>query len=506
MADLTQLSALELAEGLKAGEYSSTEVTQAHLDRIEAVEPQVKSFVTVTADTALAAAADVDRRRAAGEDLPLLAGVPITHKDLVATEGIRTTASSKMLEDWVPPYSATVYEKTKAAGMPMLGKTNLDEFAMGQSTEHSAFGPTRNPWNLDRIPGGSSGGALASLAAFQTPLALGTDTGGSIRQPAAFTGTVGMKPTYGSVSRYGIIAMASSLDTVSPSARTVADTAAFHQMLAGHDPLDSTSLPDEVPDFLAAAKRGAEEGLKGKRLGVIRQLLSDDTSDAVRTQFQAAVDEAQKQGAEIVEIDVPSLGYAVQAYYILMSSEVSSNLARYDGMRFGLRVEPEEGPVTAETVMAATRAAGFGKEVKRRIIMGTYALSAGFFDAFYGSAQKVRTLIQRDFAQAFEQVDALIAPTTPNTAWEFGAENRLSPMEIYLSDVTTIPANLAGIPAMSLPAGLADDGLPVGLQLLAPARADERLYQIGSGFEAALNAARGGSVLDNIPALAADKN
>lgn len=492
--DITRQSALELAENLKAGALSSTEVTRAHLDRIGAVDGEISAFITVTADSALATAASVDRRRAAGEELHPLAGVPVTHKDLIVTSGIRTTAASKMLEEWVPPYDATVYRKTEAAGMPMLGKTNLDEFAMGSTTEHSAFGRTANPWDATRVPGGSSGGAAASVAAYEAPLSVGTDTGGSVRQPAAFTGTVGVKPTYGSVSRYGVIAMTSSMDQVGPVARTVADAAALHGVLAGHDPFDSTSLPDDVPDFLAAARKGAAGGLAGKRLGVIKQLQGDGWDSGVITSFTNALKAAEAQGAEIVEVDLPALSYALDAYYLLMPSEVSSNLARYDGMRFGLRVTPDEGPVTAETVMRTTRAAGFGAEVKRRIILGTYALSAGYFDAYYGSAQKVRTLVQRDFAAAFEAADVLVSPTTPTTAFEFGAESSGDPMALYLGDIATIPANLAGIPALSLPSGLAD-GLPVGLQLLAPARQDARLYDIGAAFEATLDTVNGGPVL-----------
>ena len=501
MADLTRLSALELAAGMRAGDYSSTEVTQAHLDRISAVDETVGAFITVTADAALATAADVDRRRTAGETLHPLAGVPVAHKDLIVTEGVATTAASKMLEGWVPPYSGTVYRRTQEAGMPLLGKTNLDEFAMGATTENSAFGATANPWNTAKVPGGSSGGAAAALAAYQAPLSVGTDTGGSVRQPAAFTGTVGVKPTYGSVSRYGVIAMASSLDQVGPMGRTVADAAALHEVLAGHDPHDSTSLRDQATGFLAVAEAGAASGsLAGKRLGVIRQLTGEGVEPGVQAVFDEALAIAEAAGAEIVDIDCPSFSYAVEAYYLIMPSEVSSNLARYDGMRYGLRVEPDEGPITAETVMAATRAAGFGAEVKRRIILGTYALSAGYYDAYYGSAQKVRTLVQRDFAKAFEAADVLVSPTAPTTAFDLGAAQEMDPMSLYLGDVATIPANLAGIPGMSVPAGVAD-GLPVGFQLLAPAREDVRLYEIGAGIEAAVNETRGAGVLAAAPEL-----
>jgi len=493
MTELTNKSALELAAGLKSGEFSSVDVTQAHLDRIASTEDDFNSFITVTDELALETAKAVDAKRSAGEDLHTLAGVPVALKDLVVTEGTRTTAGSKMLENWVPPYESTVHNKVKAAGLPVLGKTNLDEFAMGSTTEHSAFGNTRNPWNLDHVPGGSSGGAAAALAGFQAPLSVGTDTGGSVRQPAAFTGTVGVKPTYGSISRFGIIAMASSLDQVGPMGRSVADAAALHELLAGHDPLDSTSLPDEVGGFLNAAQTSE---LKGKKLGVIKQLAGEGYQDGVRTAFTAALETAAAAGAEIVEVDCPSISYALDAYYLIMPSEVSSNLARYDGMRYGLRVEPESGPVTAETVMSATRAAGFGDEVKRRIILGTYALSAGYYDAYYGSAQKIRTLVQNDFAKAFAACDVLVSPTTPTTALKFGAEKAADPMALYLGDVATIPANLAGIPGLSLPAGLAE-GLPVGFQILAPAREDVKLYEVAGPLEAALESA-GGRVLDTL--------
>lgn len=493
MTELTNKSALELAAGLKSGEFSSVEVTQSHLDRISATEDDFNSFITVTDELALETAKAVDAKRSAGEDLHALAGVPVALKDLVVTEGVATTAGSKMLENWVPPYESTVHNKIKAAGLPVLGKTNLDEFAMGSTTEHSAFGNTRNPWNLEHVPGGSSGGAAAALAGFQAPLSVGTDTGGSVRQPAAFTGTVGIKPTYGSISRFGIIAMASSLDQVGPMGRNVADAAVLHELLAGHDPLDSTSLPDEVGGFLSAARTSE---LKGKKLGVIKQLAGEGYQDGVRTAFTAALETAAAAGAEIVEVDCPSISYALDAYYLIMPSEVSSNLARYDGMRYGLRVEPETGPVTAETVMSATRAAGFGDEVKRRIILGTYALSAGYYDAYYGSAQKIRTLVQNDFAKAFAACDVLVSPTAPTTALKFGAEKAADPMALYLGDVATIPANLAGIPGLSLPAGLAD-GLPVGFQILAPAREDIKLYEVAGPLEAALESA-GGRVLDTL--------
>ena len=486
-------SVAELAEGLAAKEFSSAELTEAYLQRIDQVEDTVKAFITLTPEQARETAARVDNLRSKGEELPPLAGIPVTHKDLIVTKGIKTTAASQMLAQWIPPYDATVYQRTQAAGMPLLGKTNLDEFAMGSTTEHSAFHHTMNPWDTDRVPGGSSGGAAAAIAAGEAPLSVGTDTGGSVRQPAAFTGTVGMKPTYGSISRYGVIAMASSLDQVGPMGRTVGDTAALHAVLAGHDPADSTSLPESPDDFVAAARDGAREGaLRGVRLGVIRELLNEESGlePEVRHAFQEALTVATGAGAEVIEVDLPSLSYALNAYYLIMPSEVSSNLARYDGVRFGTRVLPDEGPVTAETMMRTTRAAGFGPEVKRRIILGTYALSAGYYDAFYGSAQKVRTLVQQDLARVFDSVDALLSPTTPTRAFGFGAEDAGDPLALYMGDIATIPANLAGVPALSLPIGLAG-GLPVGAQLIAPARADARLYRLGAGLESALGLSRG---------------
>jgi aspartyl-tRNA(Asn)/glutamyl-tRNA(Gln) amidotransferase subunit A len=498
--DLTRLSAAELAEGLGAGDWSSVDATQAHLDRIAAVDGAVHAYLHVNGEEALATARDVDSRRAAGETLHPLAGVPIAVKDVVVTRGMPTTAGSKILEGWVPPYDATIVERIREAGLPILGKTNMDEFAMGSSTEHSAFGNTRNPWDLDRIPGGSGGGSAAAVAAFEAPLAIGTDTGGSIRQPGAVTGTVGVKPTYGGVSRYGLIAMASSLDQAGPVTRTVLDSALLHELVGGHDPRDSTSYRDRVPSLVDAAVRGATGDLSGVRVGVVTELSGEGYQEGVRSRFAESLDLLRGLGAEIVEVSCPHFDYALGAYYLIMPSEASSNLAKFDGMRFGLRVEPEEGPVTAERVMAATRGAGFGDEVKRRIILGTYALSAGYYDAYYGSAQKVRTLIQRDFAAAFEQADVLVSPTAPTTAFRFG-EKLDDPLAMYLNDVATIPANLAGVPGMSVPAGLSDDGLPVGFQVLAPAKADDRMYRVGAALEAALVGAWGGPLLDRAPAL-----
>ncbi|MBF0724121.1 Asp-tRNA(Asn)/Glu-tRNA(Gln) amidotransferase subunit GatA [Sanguibacter inulinus] len=500
MSDLTRQSAAQLAAHLAAGEVSSVEVTQAHLDRIAAVDTDVHAFLHVSSESALATARDIDTRRAAGEDLHPLAGVPIAVKDVVVTKGLPTTAGSKILEGWIPPYDATLVEKIKAAGLPILGKTNMDEFAMGSSTEHSAYGNTRNPWDLDRIPGGSGGGSAAAVAAFEAPLAIGTDTGGSIRQPGAVTGTVGVKPTYGGVSRYGLIAMASSLDQAGPVTRTVLDSALLHELIGGHDPRDSTSLNEPVPTLVDAARQGALGDLTGVRVGVVKELSGEGYQAGVSARFEESLELLKSAGAEVVEVSCPHFVNALAAYYLIMPAEASSNLAKFDGMRFGLRVEPTEGPVTAERVMSATRGAGFGDEVKRRVILGTYALSAGYYDAYYGSAQKVRTLIQRDFAAAFEKADVLVSPTAPTTAFKFG-EKLDDPLAMYLNDVATIPANLAGVPGLSLPNGLSDDGLPVGFQILAPARADERLYRVGAALESALENVWGGPILDQAPEL-----
>ncbi|MBB3668197.1 aspartyl-tRNA(Asn)/glutamyl-tRNA(Gln) amidotransferase subunit A [Garicola koreensis] len=498
MSDLITLTAAQMAAKLAAGEISSVELTQAHLDRIAAVDGEINAFLHVNADEALETAAEVDRLRAAGgaqaDALHPLAGVPVAVKDLIVTRGQPTTSGSKMLEGWMSPYDATVVTKIRQAKLPILGKTNLDEFAMGSSTEHSAYGPTRNPWDTSRIPGGSGGGSAAAVAAFEAPLALGTDTGGSIRQPAAVTGTVGTKPTYGSVSRYGAIAMASSLDQIGPAARTVEDAALLHELIAGHDPKDSTSLPEPVPGFGTAA--GNHE-VAGMRIGVIKQLQGTGYQDAVLARFQESLELLRSAGAQIVEVDCPSFEYALGAYYLIMSSEASSNMARFDGVRYGQRVLPDQPPVTIERVMGATRAAGFGEEVKRRIILGTYALSAGYYDAYYGSAQKIRTLIQRDFEAAFASADVLISPTSPTVAFPLG-EKLQDPMAMYLNDIATIPANLAGIPAISVPGGLAE-GLPVGVQFLAPARGDAEVYHAGRALEKLLNDDAGTPVWAQVP-------
>ena len=499
LSSLVRATAAEQAAALASGEVSSRELTQAHLDRVSAVDDAVHAFLDVDASRALAdadAADAVRRQGTAGE----LTGVPVAVKDLICTRGQVTTAASRILAGWVPPYDATLVTNLRAAHLPVLGKTNLDEFAMGGSTEHSAFGRTSNPWDLGRIPGGSSGGSAAALGAFEAPLAVGTDTGGSIRQPAAVTGTVGVKPTYGTVSRFGVIAMASSLDTPGPMARTVLDTALLHDVIASYDPLDSTSLSD-APRGMAAVVRAARAGrdLSGLRVGVVRELDGGEGyQPGVVDSFHAALHLLEEAGAQVETVCLPHLEYALDAYYLIMPAEASSNLARYDGMRYGLRVEPAQGPVTAETVMAATRGAGFGDEVKRRIILGTHVLSAGYYDAYYGSAQKVRTLVQRDFAAAWDEADVLVSPTAPVTAYRFGEKD--DPLTMYKLDVTTIPANLAGVPGMSLPSGLVD-GLPVGFQILAPQRADDRLYRVGAVLEAALEDRWGAPLLSQAPAL-----
>ncbi|MEZ7236824.1 Asp-tRNA(Asn)/Glu-tRNA(Gln) amidotransferase subunit GatA [Rhodococcus sp. GXMU-t2271] len=482
--DLTRLSAADLAERIHSGDLSSVEVTRAHLDRIAEVDGEYHAFLHVAGDQALAAAAEVDRVVAAGESpASPLAGVPIALKDVFTTTDMPTTCASKILEGWMSPYDATLTTKLRQAGIPILGKTNMDEFAMGSSTENSAYGPTRNPWDTTRIPGGSGGGSAAALASYQAPLAIGTDTGGSIRQPAAVTATVGTKPTYGTVSRFGLVACASSLDQGGPCGRTVLDTALLHEVIAGHDPRDSTSVDAPVRPVVEAARQGAQGDLKGLRIGVVKELHSDSYQPGVLASFDAAVAELTALGAEVVEVSCPHFEYALASYYLILPSEVSSNLARFDAMRYGLRVD--DGTMSAEQVMAATRAAGFGKEVKRRIMIGTYALSSGYYEAYYGQALKVRSLIARDFEKAYEQVDVLVSPTSPFTPWKIG-EKVDDPLAMYLSDLCTLPTNLAGHCAMSVPSGLsADDGLPVGLQIMAPALADERLYRVGAAFEAA---------------------
>ncbi len=480
MDDLTDLSAADLAAALERGETSSVDATRACLERIESLDGALQSFLHVDGDGALSAARAADERRASGDVPSALTGVPIAVKDLLCTAGQPTTCGSRMLQGWVPPYDATVVTRLRQAGMPIVGKTNLDEFAMGSSTEHSAYGPTRNPWDTDRTPGGSGGGSAAAVAARLAPLAVGTDTGGSIRQPASLTGTVGVKPTYGGVSRYGIVAMASSLDQAGPVSRTVLDAALLHEVIGGHDPMDSTSLDAAVPSVVEAARRGDVSGL---RVGVVRELSGDGFQAGVQQRFDEAVELLVKAGADVVEVSCPSFAHALAAYYLVMPSEVSSNLARFDAMRYGARVSPDDvSHPSAEQVMAASRDAGFGDEVKRRIILGTYALSSGYYDAYYGSAQKVRALVAGDFEAVFESTDVLVSPTSPTTAFRLG-EKLDDPLAMYLQDVATIPANLAGVPGISIPAGLAEDGLPVGVQFLAPLQADDRLYNAAAALE-----------------------
>ncbi|MHA6796046.1 Asp-tRNA(Asn)/Glu-tRNA(Gln) amidotransferase subunit GatA [Pseudonocardia bannensis] len=502
-SELTRLTAAELAQKIHSREVSAVEVTQAHLDRIAAVDDRdegVHAFLHVDASAALSAAALVDESLDAGTaPASPLAGVPLALKDVLTTSDMPTTVGSKILEGWRPPYDATVTARLRAAGIPILGKTNMDEFAMGSSTEYSAYGVTRNPWDLRRIPGGSGGGSAAALAAFEAPLAIGTDTGGSIRQPAAMTGTVGVKPTYGAVSRFGLVACASSLDQAGPCARTVLDTALLHEVIAGHDPMDSTSIDAPVPDVVEAARRGASGDLRGLRVGVVRELSGEGYQPGVRSTFEAALRQLEALGAELVEVSTPHFRYALAAYYLILPSEVSSNLARFDAMRYGLRVE--NGATSAEEVMALTREAGFGPEVKRRIILGTYALSSGYYDAYYGQAQKVRTLISRDFAAAFEQADVLVSPTAPTTAFPIG-DKVDDPLAMYLNDLATIPTNLAGTTAMSVPSGLApEDGLPTGLQIMAPALGEAVMYRVAAAYEAARDAEDGGPLIQRVPGL-----
>ena len=494
-------TAADMASALAAKEITSVELTQQHLDRIASVDGKINAFLHIDNAGALEQAEAIDKKRASGEKLSPLAGVPIAVKDILAQKGIPTTAGSKILEGWRPPYDSTVVAKLKAAGVVILGKTNMDEFAMGSSTENSAYGTTQNPWDLTRTPGGSSGGSAAAVAAFEAPLAIGTDTGGSIRQPAALTGIVGVKPTYGAVSRYGVVAYSSSLDQVGPFARTVLDTALLHEAIAGHDERDSTSINAPVPQVVAAAKR---LDVKGMKIGVIKELSGSGFQAGVSARIAESIELLVAAGAEIVEVSCPNFEYALAAYYLIAPSEASSNLARFDSMRYGLRVG-DDGSRGAEEVMSATREAGFGKEVKRRIILGTYALSSGYYDAYYGSAQKVRTLVKQDFDNAFTKADVLISPVTPTTAFKIGEKSN-DPVAMYLSDIATIPVNMAGIGGMSLPVGLADeDGLPVGLQIMAPVMQDDRFYRVGGTLEAALLSKWGKPILSNAPDLAGQK-
>jgi aspartyl-tRNA(Asn)/glutamyl-tRNA(Gln) amidotransferase subunit A len=498
VTDLTRLTAAELAAAISAGETSAVDAAQAHLDRISAVDEKVHAFLHIDADGALAAAKQVDAERSSGESRGPLAGVPLALKDVLVTEGLPTTCGSKILQGWIPPYDATVTTKLKQAGIVILGKANMDEFAMGSSTENSAYGPSHNPWDLTRIPGGSSGGSSSAVAAYEAPLGIGTDTGGSIRQPASVCGLVGHKPTYGGVSRYGLVAFSSSLDQAGPLARTVLDAALLHEVIGGHDPLDSTSIDAPVPALADAARRGAAGDLSGLKIGVVRELGGDGFQSGVMDSFGAAVSLLSELGADVREVSCPHFTYGLPAYYLIAPSECSSNLARFDAMRYGLRVG-DDGVASLEEVMSATRDAGFGPEVKRRIILGTYALSAGYYDAYYGQAQKVRTLISRDFANAYEEFDVLVSPATPTVAFPIG-ERVDDPMAMYAADLATLPASLAGVPAISVPCGLSDN-LPVGLQIMAPGQADDRCYLVAAAVEAATNSRRGGPLLAAAPAL-----
>jgi aspartyl-tRNA(Asn)/glutamyl-tRNA(Gln) amidotransferase subunit A len=467
----------ELHQQLVTKARSAVEITQGYLDRIEAVDPQVGSFLNVTADRALAQAAETDGKIAAGEAIGLLAGIPIGIKDNLCTRGVTTTCASKMLANFVPPYESTVTQKLADAGMVMVGKTNMDEFAMGGSTETSAFQLTANPWNLDRVPGGSSGGSAAAVAAGECVVSLGSDTGGSIRQPASFCGIVGLKPTYGLVSRFGLVAFASSLDQIGPFSQTVEDTAILLGAIAGYDAQDATSLKVAIPDYT----QYLTPDLKGKKVGLIKETFGAGLDPEVEAATRAAVDQLQALGAEIVEISCPRFRYGIAAYYIIAPCEASANLARYDGVKYGTRV------ANAENLMdmyVRTRSENFGDEVKRRIMIGTYALSAGYYDAYYLQAQKVRTLIKQDFEAAFAQVDVLVSPTAPTTAFKIG-ENTSDPLKMYLNDLMTIPINLAGLPGLSLPCGFDQSGMPIGLQIVGNVLREDQVLQTAYAYEQA---------------------
>lgn len=469
------MPAHQLAEMLRRRQISARELTEAVLARIEAVDGQVQAYITVTADAARRMADEADRRLAAGEGVTPLTGIPVALKDNLCWDGVRTTCASRILHNFVPPYSATVVDWLIQAGAVIVGKTNLDEFAMGSSTENSAFFVTHNPWDLSRVPGGSSGGSAAAVAAGEAVLALGSDTGGSIRQPAAFCGVVGMKPTYGRVSRFGLVAFASSLDQIGPFARDVEDTALLLQAVAGHDPLDSTSVNRPVPDYPAALR----QGVKGLRVGVPREYFVQGIDPRVEQAVRGAVARLEKLGATVTEISLPHSEYALATYYLIAPAEASSNLARYDGVRYGYRAQ---GAPDVVAMFSRTRAEGFGAEVKRRIMLGTYALSSGYYDAYYLKAQKVRTLFVQDFQQAFQQVDIVVAPTTPTPPFRIG-EKADDPLAMYLSDLFTIPANLAALPAMSVLAGFTEEGLPLGVQFIGPHFAEERLLQAAYALE-----------------------
>ncbi|CAI8161866.1 MAG: Glutamyl-tRNA(Gln) amidotransferase subunit A [Prochlorococcus marinus str. MIT 9215] len=470
----------EWRQQLKLGEVSARELTDQHLERIAAVDPKLHAYLDVTADRARADADRIDAARTKGDDLPPLAGAPLAIKDNLCTKGIRTSCSSRMLENFVPPYESTVTERLWQAGAVLLGKTNLDEFAMGSSTETSAFGATSNPWDLSRVPGGSSGGSAAAVAAGECIAALGSDTGGSIRQPASFCGVVGLKPTYGRVSRWGLVAFASSLDQVGPFTTSVADAAEILQVIAGHDPRDSTCLNAPVPDYCASL----DTPLDGLRVGLIRECFDQEGLDPqVKASVLAAANQLESLGAELVEVSCPRFNDGIATYYVIAPSEASANLARYDGVKYGYRAE---GAESLATMTAGSRAEGFGSEVQRRILIGTYALSAGYVDAYYKKAQQVRTLIRRDFDSGFKSVDVMLTPTSPTTAFEAGTHAD-DPLAMYLADLLTIPANLAGLPAISLPCGFDDAGLPIGVQLITNVLEESRLLQVANQYELAAN-------------------
>ena len=473
MSTETTLSAVQIAAGVRAGTLKATDVLEQHLARITERESDVHAFNLVLADEARAAAAAIDAAVAAGNDPGPLAGVPLALKDNMCTRGIPTTCSSKILEGWKPPYDATVVTKLAASGAVTVGKTNLDEFAMGSSTENSAFGPTRNPLDLNRVPGGSSGGSAAAVAAGFASVSLGSDTGGSIRQPAALCGVVGVKPTYGYVSRYGLVAFASSLDQIGPFTGNVEDAALLMDVIGGHDPMDSTSIPHQQPSLMAAI----EQGVEGLRVGRITDLPQGADPD-VAERLELAFDALQAAGATIVDVELPAFGYGLTAYYLIAPSEASSNLARYDGVRYGNRVDAAD----TNAMYSATREAGFGEEVQRRIMLGTYALSAGYFDAYYGKALKVRRLIADDFDRAYTRADVLLTPTSPTVAFEFGSKGD-DPLAMYLCDVYTIPTNLAGHPGMSVPFGTGQFGLPIGVQVLAGTLGEPEMFRAAAALE-----------------------
>jgi aspartyl-tRNA(Asn)/glutamyl-tRNA(Gln) amidotransferase subunit A len=472
----TRLTIHELGERFRRRDLTPSDATRAYLARIEALDPQVKAYLTITAEPALRQAADADARYKAGAPRGPLDGVPIAVKDVLCTRGIRTTCGSKILERFVPPYDATAVARLGEAGAVLLGKLNMDEFAMGSSTENSGFFPTRNPWDLTRVPGGSSGGSAAAVAADLAGAALGTDTGGSIRQPAAFCGDVGLKPTYGRVSRYGLVAFASSLDQIGPLTKDVEDTAIVLQAIAGHDPMDSTSVDVPVPDYRTELGRGVE----GLRVGIPAEYFIEGLDPEVEAAVRAAIGVLEKLGARSEPVSLPHTEYGLAAYYLIAPAEASSNLARYDGVKYGLRVGRARDLIE---MYSRTRAAGFGAEVKRRIMLGAYALSAGYYDAYYGKAQRVRTLVRRDFQQAFERVDVIAAPTTPGVAFKFGEKE--DPLQMYLNDVFTIPVNLSGLPGVSVPAGFTMAGLPIGLQLIGRAFDEAMLLRVAHAYERA---------------------